>query len=63
MAQLKKNTGEGGARMDGFSSDNIYDLLASIINDITALKQEVTDLDTAGSHGITIATLETTIES
>lgn len=67
MAQLKKVTGEGGAKMDSFSNDNIYDILKSIIEDVTALKAEVTALDAGaaagGGVGISIATLNTTVES
>jgi len=66
-AELKKDLGEGGARMDSFSADNIYDVLKSIIEDLQALKTEVTALDAGaaagGGVGISIASLGTTIET
>jgi hypothetical protein len=66
-AELKKILGEGGSKLSGFGQDNLYDVLKSIIEDITALKAEVTALDAGaaagGGVGISIATLGTTIES
>jgi hypothetical protein len=62
MPELKKTFGEGGAQLDRFSRENLYELIAGLIADIAALKQEVTDLDTATTSGITITPVTTTQE-
>ncbi len=65
-AILKKDFGQGGKGSDTFTKENMYDLLASLISDVAALKgtqDAVIDAaDDTARNAVTKTTVGTTKE-
>lgn len=72
MAQITKNLGQGGSSLTAERGDgnDVRSILLSILTDMTNTRADlallltaVTDLDTDGSHGISLPTLTASLST
>ena len=64
MAKIMKNLGQAGSGLNSERGDgnDVRGIFLSILADLEALNTAIEDLDTAGTHGISLPVLTTSKE-